>query len=322
VGAKLAERRARVTEMDGVRARAQAPTLGAEREEFDLVAVESEPRAQPPPAVATPAPVGGAASRSATESATSEYVHVPRDTVTETQPATAPASAQSVPVAAPLDAEPTRTDTTSVSSAKVLVPPSAPWMTPRKILVGSLAPVLLAVVLAFWFSRSRPDPEGEVVATAGPSAVSDPSGAGTAPDNAPPGPSATAATTGSAPASTGSPSVATRRSQLSVRANASMVSVRVGNRPVEPAHPGREILVDLATDEGTRPLRIEATSADGRHAAATLPPGEASVQLSFAAAPTVPRPTAPPPPPRATPPKPAVAGGPPPLAPIPYGQGR
>jgi serine/threonine-protein kinase len=321
VGAKLAERRARVTEIDSARARAQAPTLG---EELDLVPVESQPRAQPPPAVATPAQATG--SRPATDSATSEYVHVPRDTIAEAQ--SAPPSAQSVPVAAPLDAEPTRTDTTSVSSAKVLVPPSAPWMTPRRILLGSLAPVLLAVVLAFLFSRARPEQEGETVAAEGASAVADPSRAGTAgstangADNPAPGPSATAAgPTGAVLATTGSPPVAARRAQVSVRANASMVSVRVGNRPVEPPHPGREVLVDLAADEGSRPLRIEATSTDGRHAGATLPPGEASVQLSFAAAATIQHSPAPPPP-RPPPQKPAVAGGPPPLAPIPYGQGR
>ncbi len=309
VGRKLAERRARVAEVERLRANvdrlASSDDLELTPEEDGLPPSVSELSVD---LLREPVP-----PRQEGEAPTSEYVPDGRHEVVEAVPVVELSTTTGTPVVGPIEPEPTRTDTTSVSNAKVLTPFAPTWMTRRVILAGALAPVAFAVLLAFWFSRSRPGPEIDPVATASTEAE-------------PAEQSATAAggteAAGTAPLGyLGEPPKppGARPQQLAVHSNAAILTLRVGARTVDLPRPGRDVAIDLTADEAAHTAHVDAVSADGRRAQASVAPGESSVQLSFASVAPAQHATPHPPPPKAAASAPA---GPPPLAPIPYGQGK
>jgi serine/threonine-protein kinase len=95
-----------------------------------------------------------------------------------------------------------------------------------------------------------------------------------------------------------------------VRADAPIASLRVGDRVIALPRPARRIDVPLEDAERARSLRIDAVASDGRRASAELAPGSTVADLVFASAP---RPAGPPP--RRAAPSPE---SPPRLAPSPF----
>jgi serine/threonine protein kinase len=106
-----------------------------------------------------------------------------------------------------------------------------------------------------------------------------------------------------------------RRASLHLHANAPVASLGLAGRGILLNEPATETTVDLLESERTVPLRIEAVSNDGRHAATDVPATGNEVELRFPTTWAGSRPAAPrsvPPP--AAPPTPPGA----PLAPNPY----
>jgi serine/threonine-protein kinase len=200
-------------------------------------------------------------------------------------------TARAVP--APRPAAPSMSTADTVPVARP-APRRARWIGPAAIgaiaLAGSGAWVLGA-------SHGR-DVTGAAASATAPSAASTGSAvATTVGSQAPSGdPPAASAASSSAPAA---------RSVL-VRANAAIASLVVGQRAIAMAQASREVEVRLTEAESSGPLRIDATSTDGRRASAQLAADAASVDLVFNVARSAPA---------------AKAGDEPPrLAPSPFGK--
>jgi serine/threonine-protein kinase len=186
---------------------------------------------------------------------------------------------------------------------------------PRRTSIGLIAAALAAALasLVFWGLPFSGSPDA---GAAGPAleAANDP----LAPASAVPSP----------PAEEAQPTA------LLVRANAPIASLRIEDRTIAFAEPGREVEVQLRRGERGGPIDIEATAEDGRKTESVLVPGASEMDLSFSEPPPAPasvnragqgriaKPGAAAPPPRGAP-KPTskpAAGGQPGLAPPPYGE--
>jgi serine/threonine-protein kinase len=281
IGPKLDERRARVAEVEALRAR--MGKLASPEGEI------STPH-EPPPVSSMP-PTGTAPQ------ATSVGV-----SLTAVDAVADPNTPGKLELAHP-DADATRTDATSVSTGhgprfRALAP-----FAPRRlwILGGGVSASLVAAVVA-WGLRSEPvarkasSPSEEPSSTASPPPASSPVPAG-APSESPPSPKAP------------------ESPPLTVHANATVSSLRVDGHAVAVAHPATDVVTSLMPDEATHDVSIEATSADGRRATGTVPAGAGEVRVTFAT-PRAPTPRAPGPPAHPA----SAAAAPAPLAPSPYGQ--
>jgi hypothetical protein len=82
---------------------------------------------------------------------------------------------------------------------------------------------------------------------------------------------------------------------LALSTNAPVAEVRIGERVVDMVIFAPNVNIELEGDEGTHPLVLRLTSADGRFATTTLPRGELEAKLTFPAARAVSPPPAPPP---------------------------
>jgi eukaryotic-like serine/threonine-protein kinase len=131
------------------------------------------------------------------------------------------------------------------------------------------------------------------------------------------------------------PAGETEPTALLVRANAPIASLRIDDRTIAFAEPGREVEVQLRRGERGGPIDIEATAEDGRKTESVIAPGAGEMDLSFAEPPppvaaianragkggvakpgALGRPTRAGPKPTSKP----ASGGQPGLAPPPYGQ--